>query len=184
LVREILDLKQRYPGVTRSNRNAWHSGNEFLEHKNEHVAWLLGKVIKFAQHAVGRYYQNWATSELRLVSAWANVLEKGGWNAPHHHFPCHWSGVFYVSVGATGTGLDDPSGLIEFLNPTPWLSAINQSGNFVCVPKDGLMFLFPSSIYHFVHPNFTSNQRISIAFNLEVHPKSSSDFIANLSRPY
>ncbi|MDP2316258.1 MAG: TIGR02466 family protein [Pseudomonadota bacterium] len=171
LLAEILDLKRQYPGVVRSNRNAWHSGDEFLAHKSEHVAWLLQKVTRFGRFALARYHDNWASSELQLGGCWANVLEPGGWNAPHHHVPCHWSGVFYVSVGTLGTKPGDPGGMIEFLNPTPLLSAVGQGGSHAYAPKDGLMLVFPSSIYHFVHPHAGDEIRVSVAYNFNVVPK-------------
>jgi len=172
LLGDILELRSRHTGIVRSNRLAWHSGEEFLHHRSEHVAWLLGKLIKFSRHVLGRYYQQWATQELVLASCWANVLESGGWNAPHHHHPCHWSGVFYVSVGSVSTTPGDPSGMIEFLNPTPWLSSIGQGGNFVYGPKNGLMLLFPAPLYHYVHPHHGDSVRVSIAYNFNVQPKS------------
>lgn len=172
LLNEILDLRRRFPGIVRSNRDAWHSGDEFLAHRSEHVAWMLQKVTKFARLTLGRYYQNWATADLTLASCWANVLEPGGWNAPHHHFPCHWSGVFYVSAGRAGIAPGDSGGMIEFLNPTPWQSVYGQGGNSAFAPKNGLTFLFPASLYHFVHPHTTDEPRVSIAYNLNVAPKA------------
>lgn len=171
LMEEILALRQKYPGIVRSNRSAWHSGDEFFQHRSEHVAWMLQKATKYAQHALARYHENWAASALSLTSCWANVLGPGGWNAPHHHFPCHWSGVYYVNVGQLGTGPEDPSGYIEFLNPTPWQALFNRSGNFLYGPKDGLILIFPASLYHFVHPNHGDDTRISIAYNFTVVPK-------------
>lgn len=171
LLAEILAHRAAHPGIVRSNRNAWHSGDDLLALKSEHLGWVLQKVTRFARLALARYYQGWASQELTLGSCWANVLGSGGWNAPHHHFPCHWSGVYYVSVGRVGTGREDPSGLIEFLNPTPWLALFGQSGNAVYAPKNGLMFLFPSSLYHFVHPHFSDELRVSIAYNFNVVAK-------------
>ncbi len=175
MLQEILELRANYPGVKRSNRNAWHSGEEFLNHPSEHIAWMLQKAVKFGTMALAKYYDNWATTELGLAGAWANVLGNGGWNAPHHHFPLHWSGVFYVSVGSMANNPPgDPSGHIEFLNPTPWLSPMGQGGNFVYPPKPGLNILFPSSLYHFVHPHFTDELRVSVAYNLVITPKRRS----------
>ena len=174
LIRLILDLQRRYPGIVRSNRGAWHSGPEWLEHPSEHVAWMLQKVIKFAKLALAKYYDNWSSQELELASSWANVLGAGGWNAPHHHFPCTWSGVYYVSVPPIVVGSGDPAGMIEFMNPTPWLSGLGQGGNFVYAPKPGLPLLFPSNVYHYVHPHQTPEPRVSIAYNLVVTPKAGS----------
>ncbi len=168
----ILELRRQHPGITRSNRNAWHSGDEFLHNRDPDVAWLLQKILKFARYTLGRYNDGWSGADLVLASAWANVLGPAGWNAPHHHFPCHWSGVYYVSVGQGGSQRDDPASMIEFLNPTPGLAAIGQSGNFLHAPKDGLILLFPASLYHFVHPHATDDLRVSIAFNLNVSPKT------------
>ncbi|MES2644893.1 MAG: TIGR02466 family protein [Myxococcota bacterium] len=171
LVAHILDLRRANPGLVRSNRNAWHSGPELAATPNEHLAWLLQKVTKFGRLALAKHHDNWASTELQLGGCWANVLERGGWNAPHHHFPCQWSGVYYVSVGTLGTRAGDPGGMIEFLNPTPWQSVIGQGGNFVYGPKDGLMLLFPGSLQHFVHPHDTDDIRVSIAYNFNVVPK-------------
>ena len=173
LLREILKLRASYPGVMRSNRNAWHSGEEFLKHPSEPVAWVLQRVVKFATLALAPYYDQWKHSELALAGAWANVLEEGGWNAPHHNFPLQGSGVFYVSVGSiAGNPPGDPSGHIEFLNPTPWLSPMGQGGNFVVPPKPGLTVLFPSSVYHFVHPYKGVEPRVSVAYNLLIRPRA------------
>jgi uncharacterized protein (TIGR02466 family) len=171
-VAEVLALREQHPGIVRSNRNAWHSGDELFQQRSEHVAWLLQKVTKFAKLSLARYYRNWEAQDLAITSCWANVLGPGGWNAPHHHFPNAWSGCFYLSVPPEiGTRAGDPAGMIEFLNPTPWLSAAGQAGNFVYGPKEGLTLLFPASIYHFVHPHPSDAPRISVAFNLEVVPK-------------
>lgn len=167
----ILGLKQRYPGVVRSNRHAWHSGPEWAQNPSEHVAWLIEKVTKFGHRALGRYHDDWSRSELKLAGCWANVLGHGGWNAPHHHAPTHWSGVYYVSVGTLPTETGDYSGMIEFLNPNPALALLGQSGNYVHPPKDGLLIIFPASVTHFVHPRFADDERISIAFNFSVVPR-------------
>ncbi len=177
LVREILALRAAHPGARRSNRNSWHSGDEFKAANSEHVTWVLASAMTFAKRALARYYGDWATSELRLGHYWANVSGPGGWNAPHHHFPTHWSGVYYVSVGNTvaGTGPaghEDLAGMIEFLNPTPWQATWNRSGNFTVGPKDGTGLLFPASLLHFVHPHQVDENRISIAYNFTVVPKS------------
>jgi uncharacterized protein (TIGR02466 family) len=172
LLADILEHKRHHPGMTRSNYHGWHSGDEFVGRKSEPVGWVLQKALEFSRLALARYNQDWARTELRLGRYWANVLGPRGWNAPHHHFPQHWSGVFYVSVGRIGNGVDDMDGMIEFLNPTPWHAVIGGGGNFAYGPKNGLMLLFPSSILHFVHPHEGEDLRVSIAFNLNVVPRS------------
>jgi uncharacterized protein (TIGR02466 family) len=170
LAAEILELKSRSPGTQRSNRQGWHSGPEFLNSRSEAIAFVLKSVSTFARRALAPYYHDWTRSELKLGHYWANVLGKGGWNSPHHHHPQHWSGVYYVSVGPVGTTAEDPSGMIEFLNPSPVQSHWG-AGSFAYGPRDGLTLLFPSSLVHLVHPHSGDHERISIAYNFNVIPK-------------
>lgn len=171
LIKEILALKRKHPGIRRSNRSGWHSGEEFLASRTEQVAFVLQSVTTYARRALARYYQDWATSELKMGSYWANVLGANGWNAPHHHYPTHWSGCYYVSVPHLGNGTDDLSGMIEFVNPVPWNTLGGAAGNFCYGPKEGLVLLFPASLVHYVHPHASEKPRISIAFNFNVVPK-------------
>lgn len=170
LVAEILAHRDRDPGIARSNRDAWHSGEAFQRQPSEHVLWVLQHVHRFALGALGRYYDQWARHEPKLGAYWANVLPPGGWNAPHHHFPQHWSGTYYVSVGRVGGTPGDPSGMIEFLNPSP-VQAAWHAGNFAVAPKDGMLVLFPSAIVHLVHAHANPEPRISLAYNLNIAAK-------------
>ena len=170
LVKEILAHKERDPvGEVRSNRNAWHSTEAFNESRHPSIAWLLQSVTAFARRALAPYYGGWEGRSLLMGSYWANVLHRHGFNAPHHHLPQDWSGVYYVQVGVLGEGEadNDYSGWIEFQNPNLQQSAWG-SGNFVQKPKDGMMLLFPSSQLHYVHPVKHKSQRITVAFNFDV----------------
>lgn len=169
LIKEVLDHRAVDPGIRRSNRDGWHSGDAFLASRNDDLAWVLHNVTVFAKKALARHHQNWARTDLRLGSYWANVLDAHGWNAPHHHLPQHWSGVYYVQVPEVGTVAEDLRGRIEFLNPN-----VNQatfgSGSFAYAPREGLTLLFPSSLVHFVHPHTSGEPRITIAYNFNVVP--------------
>ena len=80
----------------------------------------------------------------------------------------HWSGVYYVSQPAVEKG---ESGKIEFLNPRTDLPnwRILKSPIFGAArkfrPHPGELVLFPSYLVHWVYPNETQEERVSIAFN-------------------
>src|SRR5689334_15464823 len=93
LVAEILALEEQFPGVVRSNRNAWHSDDELVRSTTPEMAWVREQVTAFSRRCLARFYRNWETSELELGHHWANVVEAGGFNGPHHHFPQVWSGT-------------------------------------------------------------------------------------------
>lgn len=167
----ILDHRANHAGILRSNRDAWHSGREFLAIDDEHVAWVLHNVTVFATRALARYYGDWARHELQLGSWWANVLDAGGWNAPHHHLPQVWSGAYYVDTPNIGTTPDDVHGRFEFLNPAVEPQPFIR-GSFQVAPREGMTVLFPSSLLHLVHPNRGPEPRISIAYNFNVVPRA------------
>lgn len=169
LVKAILAHQEEDPtGAVRSNRSgAWHSGPAFEASRDPALGWMLASVTTFAERALAPLYQDWATQKLRMGSYWANVLGRHGFNAPHHHLPHMWSGVYYVQTGTLGEGGTDFSGWIEFLNPNLQQSSWG-AGNYLRKPKDGTVLLFPSSQLHYVHPLKTKAQRITVAFNFDV----------------
>jgi uncharacterized protein (TIGR02466 family) len=100
--------------------------------------------------------------------AWMNANLPGGYNAPHTHPGAHWSGVYYVAQPDVETG---SSGKIEFLDPRTDLpnwhlleaSAFNAKKSIQ--PMPGELILFPSYLLHWVYPNETSQDRVTIASN-------------------
>ena len=166
LLDEIAAQRRADPGLVRSNRGGWHSGEAFLASRNVHIGWVLDSVTTFARRALAPYYGGFKDKEVRLGHYWANVLGPGDYNAPHHHHPQHWSGVYYVAVPPSG-GEGDQGGTIEFLNPSPAQSHWG-SGSFATAPRDGTTLLFPSSLVHLVHPHKAEGDRVSIAYNLNI----------------
>jgi len=100
--------------------------------------------------------------------AWMNTSPSGGFNAPHTHPGAHWSGVYYVSQPEVETG---SSGKIEFLDPRSdlpnWrmLKAPAFNAKKAIRPEPGELILFPSYLVHWVYPNETDEERVTIAFN-------------------
>ncbi|MCR9151661.1 MAG: TIGR02466 family protein [Rhodobacteraceae bacterium] len=177
LLRESDRLRAEDAGVSKSNRSGWHSrGNLF-----EDTAPSIQKVKAAALDAVFRATEHVTKSvdpaDLRLkLFAWMNANPPGGFNAPHTHPGAHWSGVYYVSQPAVEDG---SSGMIEFLDPRSdlpnWriLDAKAFRPKRRIRPVAGEMVLFPSYLVHWVYPNETDQERVTIAFNATFRkPKS------------
>ncbi len=65
------------------------------------------------------------------------------------------------------------SGLLEFLDPRPLVEMVLAPGHpfgrpLRIQPEAGLMVVFPSWLYHLVHPYTGDGARISIAFNAPI----------------
>jgi len=97
----------------------------------------------------------------RLSHLWLNVAEEGGYNMPHHHgLITNKSGVLYLT---------DENSEIEFLS-----DFLRGDRSFTIKPKLFDLLVFPSYLYHFVHPSTSKEKRISVSFNTEplVPPKT------------
>lgn len=171
LRKRIKKMRKRSPGIVRSNRNGWHAGPDFMESDDPHIQWVIDTATRFARRALAPMYSNWEKAELQVGTYWANVLDNGGFNAPHHHTPQHWSGTYYVHVpepdpkAAAGS---DMGGMLEFINPVASYGGGERSGNFAISPRSGMLCLFPSALVHFVHPYTGPQERISIAYNFNI----------------
>ena len=181
LQRTILLRRDRSHGVQASNAGGWHSDREIL-------AWggtPVEAIIAMAKDIATQMTADREGNPLRpkwIVEAWANVNGPGDGNICHYHPGSFWSGTYYVADGGCAS---DPSlgGEFEMLDPrgpapgmyAPGLKFAGEDGTSAgsaetIRPSPGLLFLFPSWLYHQVRPYRGSGLRISIAFNLGIAP--------------
>lgn len=168
----ILAEEAKYSSLGRSNIGGWHSHPDFLNKPDPAVSsfktwlnWALRRIINTTAGA--------NTFQGRLsVSAWATICRTGAYHAPHCHPDSAWSGVYYVDPGTDSP--DQPlSGVLEFLDPRAGVEAVTAPGDpygepFRVRPQAGLLVVFPSWLYHWVHPYTGERPRIAISFNAAV----------------
>lgn len=168
LLREGHALRQRNEGTSKSNKGGWHSkGNLFAEPQAcfSLLSVLAETAVKMATRKIAATDPD--SLDLKLF-AWMNINPVGGFNAPHTHPGAHWSGVYYVSQPEVD---EEKAGRVEFLDPRSdlpnWriLNARAFKPKKSLKPQPGEMILFPSYLVHWVYPNASDDERISIAFN-------------------
>jgi uncharacterized protein (TIGR02466 family) len=169
LLREIAKRQKAEGGITKSNRKGWHSERDLFDRKEpaqRALAHLILRMMAQATKSVAPM-TDFNNSEL-LADGWLNVNPRGGYNAPHDHIGSFWSGVYYVRVPE---GVDGQGGAIEFLAPH---KALPNSGfiespitaqKITVRPKAGQALIFPATLVHWVQPNESDEERITIAFN-------------------
>ena len=102
---------------------------------------------------------------LVLNESWFNFSKTNGFQFDHTHAGSRISGVYYYQTS-------DKDGSIRFQNPNPFVhfrgfpadGVPNESISYKS--KNGRIILFPSWLTHRVNRNLTTNERISISFNL------------------
>jgi uncharacterized protein (TIGR02466 family) len=169
LLKEIAQRQAAEGGMTKSNRRGWHSERDLFERKEPAQSTLAKLILRMLAQSTKQFAPHTDFNNVDLLAdGWINVNPRGGYNAPHDHVGSFWSGVYYVSVPVDAEG---QGGAIEFLSPHKPL----PSGGFIEAPitaqkitvrpKAGQVLIFPASLVHWVHPNASDEDRITIAFN-------------------
>ena len=165
----IIAEEARYTSLGRSNIGGWHSRPNFLSQSDLAVSalnqWLIWALRRIITATAGPDTFDGTLS----VSGWAAICHAGAYHAPHSHPDSAWSGVYYVDPGADTP--DRPlSGMLEFLDPRAGVEAVTAPGDpygepFRVRPEAGLLVIFPSWLYHWVHPYTGPTPRIAVSFN-------------------
>ena len=103
---------------------------------------------------------------------WININGKGDYNELHHHHSCELSGVFWIKTPKN-------SGNLEFTSPHDFVQAkelkyyssqvkedCKEFDRYHFSPTAGFIMVFPSFLLHQVRPNQSTEDRISVSFNL------------------
>jgi uncharacterized protein (TIGR02466 family) len=110
---------------------------------------------------------------------WHNTNRYGDHHAPHTHPRSYLSGTYYVRVPPDPAVVDDPRaqpGCISFYDPRTGANMITVGSEpdaraaHVVHPSAGTLLMWPSPVQHYVHPNLSSENRVSICFNLIMDP--------------
>jgi uncharacterized protein (TIGR02466 family) len=174
----ILAEEVEYPSLGRSNIGGWHSRPDFLYRPEPAIAaltaWLTWALRRMIDGTVGSN----AFEGTLSASAWATVCRAGAYHAPHSHPDSAWSGVYYVDPGTPSE--DQPlSGVLEFLDPRAGVEAVTAPGDpygepYRVRPQAGLIVVFPSWLFHWVHPYAGLTPRIAVSFNATLPPSTES----------
>ena len=168
----ILAEEAEYPTLGRSNIGGWHSRPDFFHRSDSNVSalisWTIWALRRMISATTGRDVFRGTLS----ISAWATVCRAGTYHAPHSHSDSAWSGVYYVDSGSENPGRP-LSGVLEFLDPRAGAEAVSAPGDpygepFRVRPQAGLLVVFPSWLYHWVHPYAGETPRIAISFNAAI----------------
>jgi uncharacterized protein (TIGR02466 family) len=164
-------LKTNNSGRTVTNYGGWQSEN--LDYNNEIVKPLVQQIYKHVtmMHEIHHIKDKYIPI---IDNIWININSKGGFNRPHLHNDDLFSGVFYLKT-------PEKCGNIVFSHPAQQHQYHYRADNPIVEQwtetNSGIMFqhaqvgkliLFPSWLVHYVEPNLSDDDRISIAFNTKL----------------
>ncbi len=158
------DLK----GKKVSNIEGWHSQNFNL--KDDEIVFFFQSITPNIQKAMEDMGWDLSKNKIEIPNIWSIINKKRSSNAMHIHSNCYLSAAYYVKA-------PNDCGDIVFHDPRqsrlirkPKLLKLNKlNGEEVNIkPKEGLLVLFPSYLYHSVNESLSDNERIVISFNVDL----------------
>ncbi|SCA55818.1 hypothetical protein MTBPR1_130014 [Candidatus Terasakiella magnetica] len=102
------------------------------------------------------------------IKSWANILSGPGRQIAHIHGEAWMSGCYYVRLPDIMKSDDNPNnaGFIEFGQINDEFPNLTTDRLRFIQPKEGLVALFPSYLYHSTVPTESTQPRIAIAFDV------------------
>ena len=170
MIDRIQTLVATGQGVEKTNFGGWQSHDDLYKHPE--FSWLIERVLVLANEAAPAFS---VTRRFDDGILWANVNRKGHFNAVHTHPDAVLSGVIYLKVER------EEQGVIQFLDaregtPTTHWRCYMRLGEatpltqevVTVVPREGDILFFPGWLKHWVTPNLTADERISVSFNIRM----------------
>jgi len=164
LAQHIIQWSQQDQGVKKTNMNGWHSTTDM--HTKPEYKVLVDELYQM-QHEI--FQEEWLDRRPKLGNMWANINYSGGYNRPHVHPNCLFSGVYYVKTQPQCGELvvNDPRPGIQTMMPTrkPGQPPKHLWREAHIEPIQGRLIMFPAWLWHCVEPNQSNDMRISVSFN-------------------
>ena len=150
---KLYSLKQNSPTPPQASKGGWQSHKEI----NFYPEFAL--LIKFISQFINQTF----SSRCKIKEMWGSIYSINDYNSIHNHpslSPSYdnsplWSGVYYLQTFPNSGELN-------------LHSHANVSNYQSFPPSNKDLVLFNSSTYHSVNPNLEKEDKICIAFNLEL----------------
>ena len=158
--------KKDSKGVSISNRGGWQSeGFEIINEDDILQLFLINCLSNFP----------FIKESVKLRGyAWININKPGDYNINHVHPTNHLSGVLWIKTPKN-------CGYIIFDSPyefqayqeiesysNEFKDSFNIDHNYYFNPTEGRMIVFPAHLSHHVQENKSSEDRISVSFNIRL----------------
>ena len=169
LYKYIKNLYSNNPdGITKSNLMGWHSEDFDLEsHEPKYFINSISSCLNDAFLDMGWDLVN---QKVKITSMWSVINKKNASNSRHIHSNNYISAAYYVKAPENCGDIvfHDPRSVTTFRYPKISKQNKLNSNVFTIQPKEGLLALFPSYLYHSVDLNRTNEERIVISFNINL----------------
>ncbi len=155
-------------GITKSNLLGWHSEDFNLE--SDEPKYFINSISASLNEAFNDMSWDIVNQEVKITSMWSIINKKNASNSRHIHSNNYLSAAYYVNAPNNCGDIifHDPRSVTTFRHPKFSKQNKLNSNIFTIKPKEGLLALFPSYLYHSVDLNRSNEERIVISFNINL----------------
>ena len=168
LAQHIINWSQQDQGVKKTNVKGWHSQTDM--HTKPEYKPLVDQLFLVMRSI---WKEEWLDREPVLGNMWANINHPGGYNSPHLHPNCLYSGVYYIKAPPNSGKLicSDPRSGNQTVMPVRVKGSPPRHlwREVHLAPVQGRIVMFPAWLWHSVEPNESNDIRISVSFNFIQH---------------
>jgi len=165
----IKSLQSENPdGISKSNLLGWHSPDFDLE--KEEPRYFINSISNSLNTVFNDMGWNLKDQKTKITSMWSIINKRDASNARHIHSNNYISSAYYVKAPQNCGDIvfHDPRSVTTFRHPLISKPNNLNTNVFTVQPKEGLLVLFPSYLYHSVDLNRTDEERIVISFNINL----------------
>jgi uncharacterized protein (TIGR02466 family) len=150
---------------------------DFFEHSDSAINTLKNfcatSVMEVVKHVNAGSWPREGNFSLEFNESWFHITRHGGYHDYHNHPNCSWCGIYYLDIGDATV----ENGCNCFFDPRPAAHNYTDYGTAYLEamarvdipPRDGVLVIFPSYLYHAAIPYNGERDRIVIAFNASIH---------------
>lgn len=174
------DCEQQSEGMQISNMGGYHSPNFMGFGDDPMRSKLLDVINKEVEKCAIEFGLKLEGKKIKVSNFWLNINRKKDHNKMHTHLGSIFSGVFYIKVpdNCGRLVLEDPNTQLmqTFLHYWHLGYEFNEYTSMVwnISPDPGDLVIFPSWMSHYVEPNMSDEDRISLSFNTVLFDTKSS----------
>lgn len=171
LIKLAYEIKLKEPSQQKTNVGGYQTST--IQNSKE-----FQKLISKLQSIINKNLDAYAFDhklEIKVKNAWININNKDAFNRPHVHPSSEFACIFYLKI-------PENSGNVVFIKDSMYRmdgicdlpakeSNILNCVSFFIKPEENRFVMFPSYVEHLVEENKSTEDRISLSFNLSVTPK-------------
>ena len=152
--------------VNRDYDDRWQTRSANL-HKQKEFKEFTELVISTSKEILDKL--KYDVEDIVITDMWANVLKSGEHHPAHTHSNNFLSGTYYLhSDQGASIMFQDPRPAAGVILPRMSEQTIATANLLTYASKQNRAIFFPSWLQHWVEPNKSKTNRISIAWNIQV----------------